>query len=79
MNRKKKPDPEVKHPKHYTVGIECWDYVISQKLGFLEGNVIKYVTRYQHKNGLKDLHKARAYLEKLIATKENPNHRGDSI
>lgn len=60
-----KPE-DVHHPAHYTKGIECWDYVVSQGLGFLEGNVIKYVTRYRHKHGLKDLLKARQYLERLI-------------
>lgn len=57
---------QVQHPEHYTKGIECWDYIVSQGLGFLEGNVIKYVTRYRHKNGLQDLLKARQYLERLI-------------
>lgn len=56
----------VKHPSHYTQGIECWDYIVSHKLGYLEGNIIKYVTRYKLKNGLEDLEKAMAYLEKLI-------------
>ena len=58
----------VKKPKHYTQGIECWDYIVSQNLGYLEGNIVKYVTRYRHKNGLEDLRKAQAYIEKLIAT-----------
>jgi hypothetical protein len=58
----------VNHPTHYTTGaIETWDYIVSQKLGYLEGNVIKYVSRYKHKNGLEDLKKAQAYLNKLIA------------
>jgi len=52
---------------HYTKGIECWDYIISQDLGFLAGNIIKYVTRYRHKGDpVRDLEKAKHYLEKLI-------------
>lgn len=74
-----KNDPEIKHPKHYTRGIECWDYLVSQGMGFLEGNVVKYVTRYKDKNGIKDLYKARAYLEKMIAVAEDPKHRGDAV
>ena len=35
-------------------------------LDFLEGNIIKYVSRYPHKGGVNDLLKARTYLEKLI-------------
>jgi hypothetical protein len=34
--------------------------------GFLRGNVIKYVSRYQDKGGLEDLQKANHYLSKLI-------------
>lgn len=34
--------------------------------GFHQMNVIKYVTRYQHKNGVEDLQKAKWYIEKLI-------------
>jgi hypothetical protein len=59
-------DDVVRHPKHYTQGIECWDYIVSHGLGYLEGNIIKYVTRYRLKNGLEDLKKAQAYLERLI-------------
>jgi adenine-specific DNA glycosylase len=63
-------DP-VSHPPHYTQGkIEVIDYVIDQKMNFLEGNVIKYVSRYKFKNGLEDLKKAKFYLEKLISEVE---------
>lgn len=57
----------VDHPSHYTKGkIEVWDFIIDQRLGYLEGNIIKYVCRFRHKNGVEDLKKARAYLNKLI-------------
>lgn len=46
--------------------IQPWDYITSNGLGYLEGNVIKYVSRYKDKNGLQDLQKARHYLDKLI-------------
>jgi hypothetical protein len=51
---------------HYSSEIQPWDYILAHKLGYLEGNIIKYVTRYQKKNGVEDLHKARHYLDKLI-------------
>jgi hypothetical protein len=56
----------VQHPVHYNKGIECWDYIISHNMGFLEGNIVKYVTRYKTKNGREDLLKAREYLDKLL-------------
>ena len=52
---------------HYKAqSIEPWDYIYSNRLGFLEGNIIKYVSRYQQKNGVQDLKKAQHYLQKLI-------------
>ena len=38
----------------------------SNNIGFIEGNVIKYVTRHKDKNGLEDLQKAQEYLNRLI-------------
>ena len=61
-----KLDDKIHHPKHYTQGIECWDYIVSHEMGYLEGNIIKYITRYKDKDGLNDLLKARAYLDRLI-------------
>ena len=64
----------VNHPSHYTTGgIECIDY-IQEKLtpeefrGFIKGNVIKYLTREQHKNGDEDICKAQWYLNRLADT-----------
>jgi hypothetical protein len=34
--------------------------------GFLRGNVIKYIARYKDKDGVKDVLKARHYLERLL-------------
>lgn len=68
-----KKDDNVNHPAHYTQGgIECIDALrasMSQDeyRGFLKGNVMKYLWRYQHKNGYEDLQKARWYLDKLIS------------
>jgi len=55
---------------HYkTLKIEPLDYIIANNIPFVEGNIIKYVTRWPLKGGLQDLYKARDYLERLI--KEN--------
>ena len=60
-------DEEVTSPKHYVgLGITPLEYITANELDFLEGNVIKYITRYPHKGGVNDLLKARTYLEKLI-------------
>lgn len=52
---------------HYkSKAIQPVEYIHANGLGFCEGNVIKYVTRWKDKNGLKDLEKARHYLDILI-------------
>jgi hypothetical protein len=62
-----KPDP-VNNPAHYTVGgIETIDFIEAKKLGYNLGNVIKYLTRADHKgNKLEDLRKAQWYLTREI-------------
>ena len=62
-------DEEVTNPKHYDrvgFGIQPLEYITANELDFLEGNIIKYVSRYPHKGGVNDLLIARTYLEKLI-------------
>ena len=53
-------------PKHYDTNIQPVDYIHQNGLGFCEGNVIKYVSRYKAKNGLDDLLKAKHYIQILI-------------
>jgi hypothetical protein len=55
------------NPTHYKQGnIEVIDFILDQNLNYLEGNVIKYVSRYKYKNGLEDLKKAQWYLNKIM-------------
>lgn len=58
---------------HYKLKtIQPWDYIAKNNLGYFEGNVVKYVSRWREKNGVQDLLKARHYLDKLIEM-ENDN------
>ena len=50
--------------------VQPWDYIVGNNLGYLEGNVVKYVSRWKDKGGVDDLRKARHYLDKLIETQE---------
>ena len=63
------------NPSHYRQGaIEPWDFIVSQNMDFLTGNVIKYLTRAGKKDNetrLDDLLKAQVYLRKLISTEVN--------
>jgi hypothetical protein len=51
---------------HYNMNISPIQYILANDIGFIEGNIIKYVTRYKNKNGLEDLKKAKQYIEILI-------------
>ena len=61
----------VNSPKHYCKGgLECIQVIKAQLTpeqyeGYLYGNVIKYMWRWQDKNGLEDLRKAAKYLDWL--------------
>jgi hypothetical protein len=46
--------------------IQPWDFIAGNKLGYFEGNIVKYVSRWRDKGGIDDLRKARHYLDKLI-------------
>jgi len=71
------PHDPVNSPDHYTFGgIETIDYLqaklsAEEFAGFCRGNVLKYLSRSAHKNGVEDLKKARWYLNQLIAAAEN--------
>ena len=64
------PADTVDHPAHYKVGgIETIDFIEAKKLGYNLGNVVKYITRADHKgNKLEDLRKAQWYLTREIET-----------
>lgn len=71
-----KPDM-VNQPPHYTQGgVECIDAIKAAVTGkppyeaWLTGQIIKYVWRYNFKNGKEDLEKAEFYLKRLIDIQE---------
>ena len=62
------PKDTVNHPPHYTAGgIETIDFIEAKQLNYHLGQVIKYITRAEHKNNsLEDLQKAQWYLNREI-------------
>ena len=63
----------VNHPQHYTQGgIECIDALKAATVGkrgieaVCVANVIKYLWRYEKKNGIEDVRKAKFYIERLL-------------
>lgn len=70
---------KVVHPDHYNEGkkLETWDWIANgltddQFEGYLLGNALKYLHRYDKKGGEEDLNKAIEYIEKLKDFKYPP-------
>ncbi len=69
-----KQHDEINNPAHYTQGtkIEPINVIEDWQLGFHLGNTVKYIRRAGHKESqLKDLKKARWYLDRFISTLES--------
>jgi hypothetical protein len=66
---------------HYkSKAIQPWDYIVSNNLGYLEGNIVKYVSRYKEKGTPRaDLLKARHYLDKLLEIVPDTTFRGEDV
>ena len=57
------------HYKQHTY--ETCDVILDWGLGYLDGNAVKYLSRWRHKGGVQDLKKAAHYIQKLIEVEEN--------
>ena len=64
-------DVQVAGTHYKDKAIQPWDYIVANELGYLEGNIVKYVSRWKDKGGLDDLRKAQHYLAKLIEVVED--------
>lgn len=71
MAEQSAPTSEETRQAYYGPTLQPWDLIKANGMGpdFAAGNVIKYVGRYRSKDGLKDLEKARWYLDRLIELK----------
>ena len=57
-------DKDPTDPAHYNnLAIQPRDYITKNNLGYNEGNIIKYISRWQSKGGLTDLKKAKNYID----------------
>ncbi len=60
---------DIVNPKRYTQNkLQCWDFWIKAGLDPLIASAVKYVWRYEYKNGLQDLEKAKVFINKAIDT-----------
>lgn len=57
---------QVAGDHYFSLPIQPIEYIHANKLPFIEGNVVKYITRWREKNGVEDLRKVIHYVELLI-------------
>lgn len=66
-------DAQIDGSHYRNLKIQTWDYIVQNDIPYLEGNVIKYVSRWRKKGGMTDLLKAQHYLAKLIEAENARN------
>lgn len=59
-------DTQVGGSHYKNFKIQPVEFIHQNGIGYMAGNVIKYVSRYREKNGIEDLKKARHYIDMMI-------------
>ena len=59
-------DKQIDGNHYKDLPIQPIEYIHANAMGYMEGNVVKYVSRWRKKNGMADLEKAKHYIELLI-------------
>lgn len=59
-------DTQVGGGHYKDLAIQPIEYTVKNNLSFLQGNVIKYITRYKDKNGVEDLKKVKHYVDFIL-------------
>ena len=64
-------DKQIGGTHYKNLSIQPVEYIHKNKLNWLQGNVIKYISRYNQKNGSEDLKKAILCIELLLKIEYN--------
>ena len=59
-------DKQIGGDHYKKLKIQPTEYILANKLGFVEGNIVKYISRWRDKNGIEDLEKIIHYAQILI-------------
>lgn len=64
---------------HYkNMKIQPTEYILANGLGFCEGNIVKYISRWKNKNGIEDLKKVKHYVDILMQHLEEEENASDN-
>jgi len=64
-------DKQIGGSHYKDMAIQSIEYIHKNALGFCEGNIVKYITRWKTKNGIEDLRKVIHYAELLIQMEQD--------
>jgi hypothetical protein len=64
-------DKQIGGSHYKDMAIQPVEYIHKNGLGFCEGNIVKYITRWKTKNGIEDLRKVIHYAELLIQMEQD--------
>ena len=65
-------DVQVAGSHYKDLAIQPVEYIHRNGIGYMEGNAIKYLTRWKSKGGIEDLRKAKHYIDLLIEMETKP-------
>ena len=73
------PFLKINRQAEITTKTFTYEFIAKNDLSFFQGNVIKYVCRYKHKNGIEDLEKIKHYcdleIKKMKDAKKKQNRK----
>ena len=65
-------DKQIGGSHYKSFHIQPYEFISKNDLNFFQGNVIKYVCRYKHKNGIEYLEKIKHYCDlEILKMKDN--------
>jgi hypothetical protein len=67
-------DVQIAGDHYKKLAIQPVEYIHANGLPFIEGCVVKYVTRWRAKDGLRDLEKARHFIDLLIELEQKKSN-----
>ena len=71
----KSTDYQVAGDHYQKMKIQPIEYIHANNLSFIEGSIVKYISRWRNKNGVEDLEKIKHYIDLLIELEDNVGNR----
>ena len=74
MNKVSALDVQTGGDHYKKLGIQPIQYIHGNNLGYMEGNIVKYITRHKDKNGVEDIKKIKHYCDLILELEYGHNN-----